>query len=78
MNSREFYLLMYLTSKLGNDESWKFILHGAEECPTEMFWFLSRYNLFSLCLLGFTKPVSAEMPDKTPGGTEPVPRTEGE
>lgn len=32
---------------------------------------------FALCPLGFTKPVSAEMPDKTPGGTEPVPRSEG-
>lgn len=32
---------------------------------------------FALCPLGFTKPVPAEMPDKTPGGTEPVPRSEG-
>lgn len=32
---------------------------------------------FALCPLGFPKTVSAEMPDKTPGGTEPVPRSEG-
>lgn len=35
-------------------------------------------SLFAFCPLDFAKPVSAEMPDKTPGGTEPVPRNEGE
>lgn len=35
-------------------------------------------SFFALCPLGFTKPVTAEMPDKTPGATEPVPRSEGQ
>lgn len=34
-------------------------------------------SFFALSPLGFTESVSAEMPDKTPGATEPVPRSEG-